>query len=71
MFVSVPIIYSVRIVMFLSLKGSLSTSNKKGGTGGKGMYDYPAKLRISLSLKQTVCASLLAYRSIEGRTDQN
>lgn len=72
MFVSVPIIYSVRIVMFLSLKWSLSSSNRKDGTGGKRIYDYPAKLRISLSLKQTVYASLLAEdMSIESRTDQN
>lgn len=59
MFVSVPNIYSIRIVMFLSLKGSLSSSNRKRGTGGKRIYHYPAKL----NLKQTVCLQACLLRT--------
>lgn len=34
------------------------------------MYDYPAKLRISLSLKQTMCLQSCLLMNIEGRTGQ-
>lgn len=74
MFVSVPNIYSVGIVKFLSLKGSLSSSNRKGGTGGKRMYDYPAKLRISRSLKLTakknLCLQACLLRTWASRAEQ-